>query len=45
LTDIDVDKVQAMDRIDQITALQRIGRAIAREQVQEDDFKGFVTAK
>jgi hypothetical protein len=44
LTDIDVDKVQAMDCIDQIPALQRIGQAIAREQVQEDDFKGFVTA-
>jgi predicted acylesterase/phospholipase RssA len=41
LDDINVDKVQALDCIDQIPALQRIGQAIAREQVQEDDFKGF----
>jgi len=42
LADIDVDKVQAMDCIDQIPNLQRIGQAIAREQVDEDDFKGFL---
>jgi hypothetical protein len=42
LTGIDVDKVQAMDCIDQIPALRRIGQAIAQEQVQEDDFKDFL---
>lgn len=42
LEDIDVDKVQAMDCVDQIPALQRIGKAIAEEQVQADDFKGFL---
>lgn len=42
LADIDVDKVQAMDCIDQIPALQRIGQAIAQEQVHEDDFKDFL---
>ncbi len=42
LADIDVDKVQAMDCIDQIPALQRIGQAIAGEQVQGDDFKDFL---
>ena len=42
LADIDVDKVQAMDCIDQIPALQRIGQAVAKEQVHEDDFKDFL---
>ena len=42
LADIDVDKVQAMDCIDQIPALQRIGQAIADEQVAADDFKDFL---
>ena len=42
LADIDVAKVQAMDCVDQIPALQRIGKAIAEEQVQADDFKGFL---
>lgn len=42
LADIDVDKVQAMDCIDQIPALQRIGQAIAGEQVQETDFEDFL---
>ena len=42
LADINVDKVQAMDCIDQIPALQRIGQAVAGEQVQEDDFKDFL---
>ena len=45
LTDIDVDKVHSMDGIDQIPALQGIGRAVAREQIQEDDSKDFFTAK
>jgi hypothetical protein len=42
LGDIDVKNVQAMDCIDQIPALQRIGQAIADEQVQEADFKDFL---
>jgi hypothetical protein len=42
LADIDVDKVQALDCVDQILALQQIGKAIAREQVQVDDFKDFL---
>lgn len=42
LGDIDVSKVRAMDCIDQIPALRRIGRAIAREQVHPDDFRGFL---
>lgn len=42
LDNIDVDKVQAMDCIDQIPALQRIGQAIAREQVHEEDFDRFL---
>jgi len=42
LADIDVDKVQAMDCIDQIPALQRIGQAIAGEQVQKTDFEDFL---
>ena len=42
LADIDVDKVQAMDCIDQIPALQRIGQAVAKEQVHADDFKDFL---
>ena len=41
LGDIDVDKVQALDCIDQIPALERIGQAIAREQVDRKDFEGF----
>jgi len=42
LDDINVDKVQALDCIDQIPALQRIGQAIAREQVDQNDFEGFL---
>ena len=42
LADIDVNAVQAMDCIDQIPELQRIGQAIADEQVQEDDFKDLL---
>lgn len=42
LEDIDVAKVQAIDCIDQIPALQRIGKAIAREQVHAADFEGFL---
>ena len=42
LVNIDAEKVQAMDCVDQIPALQRIGQAIAQEQVQKEDFQGFL---
>ena len=42
LGDIDVDRVQTLDCIDQIPALRRIGQAIAQEQVRREDFEGFL---
>ena len=42
LGDIAPTKVQAIDCVDQIPALRRIGRAIAREQVHREDFDGFL---
>ena len=35
-------KVQAIDCVDQIPALRRIGKTIAREQVHQEDFDGFL---
>jgi uncharacterized protein len=41
LGDIDPAKVEAMDAVDQIPNFQRIGQAIAREQVRMDLLKQF----
>lgn len=45
LTDIDPEKVREMDAVDQMGNMQRIGRAVAKEQVQMERVKKFfVTA-
>jgi len=41
LTDIDPDKVGEMDAADQIANMQRIGQAVAREQVKMGNLKSF----
>lgn len=41
LKDIDLQKVESLDCIDQIPELRRIGRAVAMEQVEKTDFDNF----
>ena len=41
LADIDPAKVREMDAVDQIPNMQRIGEAVAREQVKMDALKAF----
>lgn len=41
LTDIDPVKVREMDAVDQISNMQRIGAAVAKEQVRMDALKAF----
>ena len=41
LPDIDPTKVREMDAVDQIGNMQRIGQAIAKEQVRMDLLKQF----
>ena len=42
LKDIQEKKVQAMDSVEHIDQLQKVGRAIADQKVKEDHFKGFL---
>jgi hypothetical protein len=41
LTDIVPSHVQALDSVEFIDDLQRVGRAIATTQVHRDHFRGF----
>jgi len=41
LTDIDPEKVRELDAVDQMENMQRIGRAIAKEQVQMERVRRF----
>ena len=41
LNDIDAQSIIAIDNVDNVAALKRIGDAIAEQEVHEEDFEGF----